>query len=112
MTELVKVDLVSTVFDKSVGEEVKKWWNGKISGERCAKTIVDKAGDALPVAGVLGGMFGGGAAGAVGGPIGAVFGALFGAVGGGLGGQALNCIIKMLRYVYVCGDTTLDLSFL
>lgn len=98
MTELVKVDLVSTVFDKTVGEAVTKWLKGKISGERCAKTIVDKAGDSLPVAGALGGFFGGGAVGAALGPLGAFIGGLLGAAGGGLGGQALNGIIKMLRY--------------
>ena len=106
MTDLVKVELVSTEFDKTVGEEITKWLNGKISGERCAKTLVDKAGDTLPVAGALGGMFGGGAVGAaIGVVLGVVLGrilvlllGLLGAAVGGLGGQALNRKIKFLRY--------------
>ena len=113
---LVKVELVSTHFDKFVREEIEKWWKGKISGERCAKTIVDKAGDTLPVAGIIGGMWFGagvvggvlgylggalGAAAEVGGVLGSLIGALGGAAAGGLCGQALNRRIKLLRYRFI-----------
>ena len=97
MSDLVKVDLVSTEFNKSAQEAISKWLNGQISGERCAKTIVEKAGDTLPVAGVLAGMLAGGSLGLAGGPAGAALGALGGAAAGGLGGQVVNRLIKLLR---------------
>ena len=94
MSDLVKVDLISTEFNKSAQEAISKWLNGQISGERCAKTIVEKAGDTLPVAGVLAGMLAGGSLGSAGGP---ALGALGGAAAGALGGQVVNRLIKLLR---------------
>ena len=97
-SELVKVDLLQSHFNKKATEQITKWWNGQISGERCAKAVVDAAGDALPVAGAVVGYTAGMAAGAAGGPVGIVVGGLSGAAVGGLAGQAVNRVIQVLRY--------------
>ena len=71
-SELVKVDLLQSHFNKKATEQITKWWNGQISGERCAKAVV-------------------------GGPIGAIAGGVGGAAAGGLAGQAVNRLIQVLR---------------
>ena len=90
--------LLQSHFNKKVTDQIEKWFKGQISGERCAKAVVDAAGDALPVVGAVGGIYAGMAAGAaVGGPIGAIAGGVGGAAAGGLAGQAVNRLIQVLR---------------
>ena len=52
----------------SIYFNVKKWWNGEITGKRCAKSIID---DGAKAGGAIGGAAGGAWIGsAIGGPIG------------------------------------------
>ena len=80
------IDVVFSIFIN-----VRRWWNGEITGERCAKNIID---DLATVGGALAGAAGGAVAGvAVGGPIG---GAIGGVVGAFVGGVAANYLIQKL----------------
>ena len=58
-------------------KNLKLWWEGQISGKRCAKNIIDAS--AAVLAG-LGGGVGGAAIGALAGPVGAVIGGTIGTI--------------------------------
>jgi len=60
-------------------ESIKQWWNGEISGKRCAKQIVDSVTSVLAGTGVgiIGGMIGGGLLGPVGMAVGSIVGGIF-----------------------------------
>jgi hypothetical protein len=72
-------------------KSIRSWWNGEISGKRCAKQIIDAS------AGILGG-YGGGVAGmAVGTAVLPGYGTLIGAVTGGvLGSFAASALSEWL----------------
>ena len=75
----------------SIFINVWRWWKEEITGERCAKNIID---DLAKVGGALAGAAGGAAAGgAVGGPIG---GAIGGVIGGIIGAVAADYLIQKL----------------
>jgi len=60
-------------------ESIKQWWNGEISGKRCAKQIVDSVTSVLAGTGVgiIGGMIGGGLLGPAGMAVGSIVGGIF-----------------------------------
>uniref|UniRef100_A0AC34GFV3 Uncharacterized protein n=1 Tax=Panagrolaimus sp. ES5 TaxID=591445 RepID=A0AC34GFV3_9BILA len=60
-------------------QSIHRWFNGEISGRRCAKTIVDAS---AAVAGGIGGAAVGASIGAVGGPVGSVIGGIIGGLFG------------------------------
>ena len=75
----------------SIYFNVKKWWNGEITGKRCAKSIID---DGAKVGGAIGGAAGGAWIGsAIGGPIGMAIG---GAIGAAVGAATLNALCELL----------------
>ena len=76
---------------------IKKWWNGEISGERCAKILVDGAADSMPVAGFVGGSTAGAAIGALAGPVGATIGSLIGSAAGAWAGKILKDLTSHLK---------------
>lgn len=80
--KVVPVVIVAVQLSWEALKSIRSWWNGEISGKRCAKQILDAS------AGMLGG-FGGGAAGcAIGSAICPGYGTLIGAVVGGIAGSA------------------------
>ena len=73
-------------FGKQFYQNIKKWRNNEISGKRCAKNILDDAGE------LIGNLFGG----SVGATSGAYAGAMFGPIGvvvGGLAGGYLGSVM-------------------
>ena len=55
--EVVTIVLVATVLGLEAIRSIRKWWKGEISGERCAKSIIDAS--VTVTAGVGGGIVGG-----------------------------------------------------
>jgi hypothetical protein len=75
-------------------KSIREWWNGKITGERCAKQIFDSIASAL---GGAGGGFIGMSVGASLGPFGLVAGSLIGGFfGANLAGNFSNWISRQL----------------
>ncbi len=74
----------------SVYISIAEWYEGKITGERCAMNIIN---DIATATGVLGGGATGAAIGSFGGPIGAAIGGIAGSLIGGFTASALS---KML----------------
>ena len=69
---------------------IKLWFNGEISGKRCAKSLVDAS---AAIAGGIGGAALGASLGSIGGLIGSVIG---GAIGGLFGGSAARSLVSYL----------------
>eukprot|EP00794_Sanderia_malayensis_P004974 gene4974-5622_t len=84
---VVMVTLASVYLTWEAYKNIRRWWNGEISGKRCAKCIIDSiaavgAGVAGGVAGVALGTF-------LTGPIGAVAMGVLGGIVGSAGGNYL-----------------------
>jgi hypothetical protein len=76
-------------------KNIRRWWNGEITGSRCVKNIMD-AGLTI-TAGVAGGM-GGAALGSLAGPIGTVVG---GIVGGIVSSSVMNVVSdRMTQWLF------------
>jgi len=85
-TKIVGVVIVVGKFGYEFYKNIKQWKNNQISAKRCAKNIVDEAGE------LIGNCFGG----AVGATYGASAGAIFGPVGfvvGGVAGGVLGSLM-------------------
>jgi len=82
----IGVVLVAAVLTWEAVVNIKKWWQGEISGKRCAKNVMDAIGS-------VGGGYAGAAAGVyvgfAAGPVGAVLGAV---AGGLMGSSALGSL--------------------
>ena len=82
---LVKVGLVTVFLAAEIRMNIKKWWNGEISGKRCVKNIIDKGASlAAGLCGVMAGETVGALLGVPLGPPGVAVGALVGGLVGGL----------------------------
>ena len=86
--------IVGTGFSNEVQANISRWLNGEISGQTCAKIVVEGAADVLPVLGVAAGAAFGACVGTsvVPGFGTAIGGAVCAAVGGLLGGVVNNTI--------------------
>ncbi|XP_050504289.1 uncharacterized protein LOC126883094 [Diabrotica virgifera virgifera] len=78
---VVTVALASIHLTYEAIVNIRRWWNGEISGKRCCKTIIDSL---ATIGGSVGGGFAGVVVGALGGPVGMIIGAIGGGI---LGGQ-------------------------
>ncbi len=80
----ISVGLLAVFLTYDIWNNVKQWWNGQITGEQCAKNIINS------FAGVAGGVAGGYVGAKVGSCIAPGVGTVFGAVVGGVVGSALS----------------------
>lgn len=82
---VIKVALVAVFLAVDIIRNIRRWWNGEITGKRCVKNIIDYGvAVAAGIAGGIGGEAIGATIGAMGGPLGIAVGAVVGGMAGGI----------------------------
>ena len=87
---LIGVGLCAVYLAADILKSLYDWWNGRITGKRCAKIVLDSG---LSLLGGFGGASAGTSIGAVGGPIGMMIG---GVIGGIIGTQLAGTLADWL----------------